>query len=78
MKSNVLAKIKESFQEIYEEMKALGLKRHKKHTIIISSSVIKFLEDIRCKHENSSYSSDIEETLHEMSSGGVSHDHHKE
>jgi len=36
MKSPILAKIKSDFEEIYEEMKNLGLKRHKKHTIIIS------------------------------------------
>ena len=36
MTSTVLAKIKSKFFEIYEEMKNLGLKRHKKHTIIIS------------------------------------------
>jgi hypothetical protein len=74
MKSVILAKIKENFYEIYESMMKLGLKRHKKHTVIISQSVIKFLDKMKKKRgsDSSSLKSSSEEAeeLSRVSSGG--------
>ena len=39
MSKDILTKIKENFQDEYMEMTKLGIRRHKKHQIIIANHV---------------------------------------
>ena len=57
-------------------MEDLGLQRHKKHTIIISQLVIKFLDNMQKKNEESSDEvTSSSEEIEIMSADGTSHHH---
>ena len=61
MKGNIVLKIKDKFEEEYQEMKKFALKREKHHKLLINQLLKKYIESLEdgAKSLGSDESSDI-------------------